>query len=234
MGILLIGVVAALFFRNERLLPEDMPSVNRERELNERLRERDVAVYLNDETSADSGAGIPAPHPEGGHAWTLREFFSELQQRNSGVPAPVGRQPDLSKSESVRQATVPLDSASRFAVPGHSHAQVSDDKKDDSLVVATPSAAEPSSETVAPAGAFDTFPETSANATSTVESANVPAAGTFDEYTVQYGDTLSGIADRFLGSPQKYRELYDANRDRLPSADRLQVGKAIRIPRAMH
>ena len=51
MGILLIGIVAALFFRNEPLLSTKVPSVRRERELNQRLRERDVAVYLNDKES---------------------------------------------------------------------------------------------------------------------------------------------------------------------------------------
>ena len=63
MGILLIGIVAALFFRNEPLLLTDVPAVRRERELNARLRERDVAVYLNDsktETPDAADAGLPA------------------------------------------------------------------------------------------------------------------------------------------------------------------------------
>ena len=50
MGILLIGIVAALFFRNEPLVDSSVPTVRRERELNQRLRERDVAVYMKDDT----------------------------------------------------------------------------------------------------------------------------------------------------------------------------------------
>ncbi|HRA86561.1 MAG TPA: LysM peptidoglycan-binding domain-containing protein, partial [Planctomycetaceae bacterium] len=53
----------------------------------------------------------------------------------------------------------------------------------------------------------------------------------FEEYVVKYGDTLSGIALRMLGAQSKYMEIYNANRDRVASPDRLDVGKPLRIPR---
>jgi nucleoid-associated protein YgaU len=53
----------------------------------------------------------------------------------------------------------------------------------------------------------------------------------FEEYVVKYGDTLSGIAQKFLGSQSRYQEIYEANRDRMSSPDRLDVGKPLRIPR---
>jgi LysM repeat protein len=49
-------------------------------------------------------------------------------------------------------------------------------------------------------------------------------------YTVKAGDTLSGIASRFLGSGARFLDVYEANRDRLPSPDALQVGQELRIP----
>jgi LysM repeat protein len=49
-------------------------------------------------------------------------------------------------------------------------------------------------------------------------------------YIVKAGDTLSGIANRFLGSGARFLEVYEANRDRLPSPDALQVGQELRIP----
>ena len=55
----------------------------------------------------------------------------------------------------------------------------------------------------------------------------------FTEYTVKFGDTLSEISERFLGSQGRYREIYDANKDRMSSPDQLKVGKAIRIPRVL-
>jgi nucleoid-associated protein YgaU len=48
---------------------------------------------------------------------------------------------------------------------------------------------------------------------------------------VKYGDTLSGIAQKMLGAQTRYREIFEANRDRMASPDQLDVGKPIRIPR---
>ena len=53
----------------------------------------------------------------------------------------------------------------------------------------------------------------------------------FEEYTVRYGDTLSQIAERFLGSQARFLDIYEINKDRLSAPDRLQIGKAIRIPK---
>jgi len=49
-------------------------------------------------------------------------------------------------------------------------------------------------------------------------------------YVVQPGDTLSGLAGRFLGSTRRYLDLYEANRDILSSPDDLQVGMRLKIP----
>jgi hypothetical protein len=58
----------------------------------------------------------------------------------------------------------------------------------------------------------------------------VAAPASLDEYTVQAGDTLSGLAARFLGSHSRYLELYEANRDVLSSPDDLQPQMKLRIP----
>lgn len=55
--------------------------------------------------------------------------------------------------------------------------------------------------------------------------ANVPRA-----YTVQSGDTLSTISARFYGTPSRWIDIYQANRDRLSSENALRVGQEIRIP----
>lgn len=49
-------------------------------------------------------------------------------------------------------------------------------------------------------------------------------------YTVQSGDTLSTISKRFYGTPSRWIDIYQANRDRLPSENALRVGQTIRIP----
>ncbi|HET6883925.1 MAG TPA: LysM peptidoglycan-binding domain-containing protein [Pirellulales bacterium] len=44
------------------------------------------------------------------------------------------------------------------------------------------------------------------------------------------GDTLSGLAARYLGSSKRFNEIFEANRDRLPSPDLLPIGVVLRIP----
>jgi len=49
-------------------------------------------------------------------------------------------------------------------------------------------------------------------------------------YTVQTGDTLTRISTRFYGTPSRWIDIYQANRDRLSSENALRVGQEIRIP----
>lgn len=49
-------------------------------------------------------------------------------------------------------------------------------------------------------------------------------------YTIRSGDTLSGLASRFLGSSGRYFEIYRANRDIIDNPDNLLPGTEIRIP----
>ena len=49
-------------------------------------------------------------------------------------------------------------------------------------------------------------------------------------YTVQPNDSLSRIAKKFYGSEQKYRQLFEANRDVLKDENTLAVGQVLVIP----
>jgi phage tail protein X len=51
-------------------------------------------------------------------------------------------------------------------------------------------------------------------------------------HRIRDGDTLMGLARRYLGSRDRYWEIYDANRDRLDDPDLLPIGVEIRIPTA--
>jgi nucleoid-associated protein YgaU len=57
-----------------------------------------------------------------------------------------------------------------------------------------------------------------------------PAAPVTREYTVQRGDTLSTIASKKLGSKSKWKQIADANRDRLNDPHGLVPGTVIRLP----
>lgn len=49
-------------------------------------------------------------------------------------------------------------------------------------------------------------------------------------YTIRSGDTLSAISNRFYGTSSRWIDIYQANRDRLPSESAIRVGQEIRIP----
>jgi LysM repeat protein len=49
-------------------------------------------------------------------------------------------------------------------------------------------------------------------------------------YTVQPGDTLSKISERFYGSAQQYMRIFDANRDKLSDPNKIQPGQKLNIP----
>ena len=49
-------------------------------------------------------------------------------------------------------------------------------------------------------------------------------------YTVKPGDTLSGIARKFLGHADEYMRIFDANRDQLASPGDIRPGQVLKIP----
>ena len=49
-------------------------------------------------------------------------------------------------------------------------------------------------------------------------------------YTVKPGDNLTEIAEKMLGDGDKWRMVYEANRDKLQSPDRVKVGQELHIP----
>ncbi len=49
-------------------------------------------------------------------------------------------------------------------------------------------------------------------------------------YTIVKGDTLSGIAKKFLGNAMDYPKIFEANREVIKDPDLIYVGQKIRIP----
>lgn len=51
-----------------------------------------------------------------------------------------------------------------------------------------------------------------------------------DIYVVREGDSLSGIAEKVYGDPFRYPEIFEANRDKLSSPNRVYIGQRLVIP----
>lgn len=58
------------------------------------------------------------------------------------------------------------------------------------------------------------------------------ATADMEPYTVKSGDTLRKIAQRFYGDEMKWHAIRDANREKLPDPDKIQVGMRLNIPKA--
>jgi hypothetical protein len=49
-------------------------------------------------------------------------------------------------------------------------------------------------------------------------------------HTIVDGDSLEGLAEQYLGTDQRWTEIYEANRQLLRSPDVLPIGVRLRIP----
>jgi nucleoid-associated protein YgaU len=49
-------------------------------------------------------------------------------------------------------------------------------------------------------------------------------------YTIVSGDSLSKIAKNFYGDANKWRQIYEANRDIIKDPDMIHPGQTIKIP----
>ena len=75
------------------------------------------------------------------------------------------------------------------------------------------------------------FSDVTAGSSSTAP-APAPAAPAPRTYTVAKGDTLSKIAKQHYGDANKWKKIYDANRDILKDPDRIFPGQVLKIPDA--
>jgi nucleoid-associated protein YgaU len=53
---------------------------------------------------------------------------------------------------------------------------------------------------------------------------------TYVDYKIEEGDTLQKISKKFYDTYRRWNEIYEANKDVLPTPDRIKPGKVIRIP----
>jgi nucleoid-associated protein YgaU len=89
--------------------------------------------------------------------------------------------------------------------------------------------------TMPPTGAgYSTLPSSNGAASSSIASSASAAPGAgFSElrrHRIADGDTLSGLAVRYLGSADRYREIYELNREALANPDLLPIGTELKIP----
>lgn len=79
----------------------------------------------------------------------------------------------------------------------------------------------------------DVVSGSSSTAPSPPAAPGAPAAGgapTVRMYVVQGGDSLSKISKKFYGDANKWKQIFEANRDVVKNPDLIQPGWRLRIP----
>ena len=61
---------------------------------------------------------------------------------------------------------------------------------------------------------------------------SAPPVESMTTYTVIGGDSLSQIAQKFYGHANRWREIFEANRDQISNPDLIKVGQVLKIPAA--
>lgn len=236
MGILLVGIVAALFFRNEPLqsTSEAPAGVVEEFEalLNQRLRDRQVSVY------ADRPVAASVSEPQ----WTMRDVLKDMHDRNRTLPAPVLpaekrldgglTRNSLDGFRTRRIAPTRMSGAGATGAEVVKVAVETAEESNEPVFDAEPAAGTvdaEADEAISGSGGVPLEPGVVSVSESSADNFQAPAE--FDEYTVKYGDTLSGIAERTLGAQGRYGLIYEANRDRMSNPNQLVPGRVLRIPR---
>lgn len=201
-GVALIGIVGALFFRREPEAKdkETPPPLQNAEELDRQIAGKAKAPYIKGlEDFAEPAAPVPPPQSstsklKSADAYDVPGFLTkEDEGRNRDVlTRKIGSAPDPIQGSKKEIAV--------DAVPAHNRAW------------------EPIGPSVKKAGEM---PRANPAGSST---------GTGRTHVIQPGDTLSGLAARYLGSSARYHEIYDANRNVLKSPDDLPDGRTIVIP----
>ena len=79
----------------------------------------------------------------------------------------------------------------------------------------------------APAKPKADFSQVSASAASTAPILDPQPPAT---YVVKSGDSLSKIARKTLGSPNKWKALWEANKDQIKDPDKIYPGQVLKLP----
>ena len=194
LGVALVGIVGALFFRREPESSADKtpPPLPNAEQLDREIAEQAKAPYI--------------------------QGLEEFDAPSAPVPPPTG----TAKPNSGAKGDKPLETAG--AKPAATPEPLRPTKPDPATADSAPAHNrdwEPTGPSAAPGKKPGDAPRASPAGSIT---------GTGRTHVIRPGDTLSGLAARYLGSSGRFREIYDANRDQLRSADDVREGMTLKIP----
>lgn len=193
LGILLIGVTAAFFFRNDVPLDEEQaPELVDAQSLDDQIRRKAQTPYLPERV--EDSIETETPQVRDVQVADVIPQTPQLSQSIPDTPLPGPIRP-VEEAPAGRIAPIP-------------HPSVDPDEVDQALARA------------------DANRQNGDQAAGSTGRSNTGVV----IHEVVAKDTLSGISQKYLGSFRRYREIFEANRDKLDSPDDIREGMKLRIP----
>ena len=164
---------------------------------------------------------MPSESAASSSVGTQPEPVSTVEETTMGTAAaPQTAAPETAVPEPMA-GTTPVDTSADVLA-----ADTSADQSASAPAMATePPVATPAETPAAPAAESAAAPA--------MESTSAPAmetAAAERTYTVEEGDTLSAIAERFYGSANDWPRIHEANRDQIENPDMIYPGQTLKIP----
>lgn len=204
LGVLLLGAAGAFFFRHDASPSGAKPQLRTAKQLDARIAEKSITPYLSGIEEDDTQRGPTAR--------SISDRGGPPLRGSSDGSLPQLESPDFFAD----------DSNEPFALPkGRVKTRSSQAEQEipDLTPIPIPEVGDLSSH------AGNSATQSPREAIGTTDSSEV-----LKTYTVQRGDSLSSIAAKELGNPNRFLEIYEANRDRLKDANDVRVGMKLRIP----
>jgi nucleoid-associated protein YgaU len=216
LGVALVGIVGALFFRRDPA-PQDPPPppLQGAEELDRQISEKPKGPYIQ---GLDEFAE-PAPAPPSAKSTAAK---STAATSRSG-PSPYEVPGFLTKDDEAEHRAVVTPKQPSAPDP-ISTTTLRETKPRETGVVPEPPPAH--NRDWVPAGA----PASHVNGASRSTAGSADPATVWRTHVTQPGETLSSLAAHYLGSSARYREIYEANRNVLRSPDDLPDGVTLAIP----
>jgi nucleoid-associated protein YgaU len=249
LGVLLIGIVSAFFFRNENGERNEWPALRDQQKLDQRIAEKPLIPYL-------TGVDVENRPDQDGLASAFRSAGSRFRQSLDGASGGASLvsssgtielgQPEGAKSSipapsdkggSSEQA--PLWEVPEFLKPAQANrpdplaqSRTAPDPirlESDPTNLVRRGIPNPQHNNAWKVGGAEKTAAAGLQARAAVEPHRL-AGPQARMHRVEQGETLSGIAAKYLGSGARYYEVYEANKDLMGHANDLRPGMSIRIP----
>lgn len=219
LGILLLGIVAAFFFRNEPDPFAELPPLDDPAALDGQIAEKPIAPYTDDPNAPI----VNGPNSGTGNQWDLPKIYRPNPSNvppgsnlptSPGAPAPIQLVDPVPQPKDVPNTNINVGNPFGGSPPS---GQPESSLPGNESWTAVPEQPAPSNRPPANIVHQERPVPPSANSPPTL-------------YKIKQGDTLSVLAETHLGSSRRYMEIYQANRDKLRNPNDIKVGMTIRIP----